>query len=337
MMKRRYSLVSIYCPLLIILLTLCSGGRTPTTQAAPPFTRWAYYVPDDKRAFTSLQAHARALDTVVPDLWRLHEDGRITARMDVAAIRQLRATGVQVMPMVQKISWHDKLPTFWTNRAARTRAAERLTALVVAGNYPGLHFDIEHIPHDAEAALQSFVFDLAARLHARNKLFTIALPAKSAAADWYPEFNYANLGSVADVVVIMAYDHGYAGGEPAPVAPLPWVKSVVQYTVERIPPSKVLLGVPWYGYDWNITTDALASYVSWPAASAWGKGRYDAERHAMTLTYHQGSEYHMVWYENARSISAKNQIAVAYGLRGWAAWRLGYEDPALWKALTPRR
>ena len=36
------------------------------------------------------------------------------------------------------------------------------------------------------------------------------------------------------------------------VAPLPNVRTVLDYAVTAIPPEKILLGVPNYGYDWSL-------------------------------------------------------------------------------------
>ncbi|WFR71357.1 hypothetical protein P9209_20230 [Prescottella defluvii] len=40
---------------------------------------------------------------------------------------------------------------------------------------------------------------------------------------------------------------------------------------------------------------------------------------------------HEVWFENARSVEAKADLARHHGLAGIALWRLGGEDPSIWR------
>ena len=324
--------------LVLVWLILGVVHGQPSTVTAQSDLRWAYYVPDDPRSYRSLAAAHSYLDVVSPDAWRIQPDGSIRNRIQPTVITQMRNWGLSVIPMVQKYRWDDKMRGFFASEPARKRAASDLADLVVGGNYDGIHIDIEHIDGRDGPSLEAFVADLSARLHANGKLVTIALPARTAHQNWNPAFNYARLGVQVDLAVVMAYDHGYAGGQPSPVAPLAWVRDVAAYTASQIPRDKVLLGVPWYGYDWNVSTRRMARYVAFEeVAFRNGEHAYNGEAHAVSLNYMLNGQWHRVWYENVHSVSAKLDVVGEQNLRGWAAWRLGYEDPALWARLGPRR
>ena len=64
--------------------------------------------------------------------------------------------------------------------------------------------------------------------------------------------DYAKLGENADAVFLMTYEWGYTYGPPMAVAPLDKVREVVEYALTRIPPEKIILGIPNYGYDWPL-------------------------------------------------------------------------------------
>jgi spore germination protein YaaH len=49
----------------------------------------------------------------------------------------------------------------------------------------------------------------------------------------------------------MAYDYHRPGTSPGPVAPLAWVEANIQNTLQTVPPEKLWLGIPGYGYRWR--------------------------------------------------------------------------------------
>ena len=66
----------------------------------------------------------------------------------------------------------------------------------------------------------------------------------------------------------MTYDYSWANGPPGSIAPQRWVDRVASYAVSQIPPSKVLLGLAFYGYDWNTTVGGEARALLYPQAEA---------------------------------------------------------------------
>jgi spore germination protein YaaH len=298
--------------------------------------RWAYYVPDDPRSYRSLAARHAYLDIVSPDAWRLQRDGSITSRVQPNVIAQMRAWGLRVVPMIQKWSYGDKMHGFFSSPALRAKAANTLAELVINGKYDGINFDIENIEPRDGPAMEAFFAAVTARVRGAGRLVTTTLPARTQGVQ--ADFNFVRLGRMMDLVVVMAYDYSYSGGAPAPVAPLLWVRSVAAHTVSLIPRGKVLLGVSWYGYDWNRTTRRPAPYVSFgEVAGKAGAHTYDSAVQAPSVRYTAGGQQHIAWYENARSVRAKFDVAAGQGVAGWAAWRLGYEDPAIWSLLSRRR
>ena len=66
----------------------------------------------------------------------------------------------------------------------------------------------------------------------------------------YEGMDYGRLGQAANQVMLMTYEWGYALSEPMAVAPIDKVEQVVRFAVSAIPPDKIFLGIPNYGYDW---------------------------------------------------------------------------------------
>jgi spore germination protein len=323
----------------MVLAVLGAGLAVAAPAQARSYTRWAYYDPRDPRGYASLQAQQRYLDIVSPAYWRIQPNGTVTSSEQPEVVAQMRGWGLRVMPMVQKYSWFDKMHGWITNPAARTRTADQLAALMEAGDYDGINIDIENIYDDDGGYLTAFLDTLADRLRPAGRTITIAVPARTDAQPRaHRAFDYAAMGQRADLVVVMAYDHGYAAGRPAPVAPLAWVGDVLAYTQARIPNEKILLGIAFYGYDWNTTRGGWARYVGVDeVAGILGARGFDPASGSAWLQYRAGRDTHMVYYENWQSVESKLALVVNADVQGWAAWRLGYEDPGVWSLLTPRR
>jgi len=140
---------------------------------------------------------------------------------------------------------------------------------VVEEGYDGFDLDLEGVWPDDRVAYTAFTARLGAALHDRDKLLTVAIPAKTAdtTTGWGGAFEYAALGAHADLFTVMAYEYHGGWGEPGPIAPYDWVQQVAAFATSQIPAEKVLLGLAFYGFDWN-TTSGGGRYLGFPDAAA---------------------------------------------------------------------
>ena len=178
-----------------------------------------------------------------------------------------------------------------------------------------------------------------ARVHRENgKLVTLALASKT--EDRYDgfagPFDYAALAPSFDYGVVMTYDQHYAGGEAGPVASIDWVEKVIKYATQSIPANKLLVGLPFYGYNWNLTYGGWARAMSYDdimhTVFAYGPGiTMDPLSKTPMYTYSAGRNgVHQIWFENSTSLGYKLDLAAKYGLAGWGAWRGDMEDENFW-------
>lgn len=83
----------------------------------------------------------------------------------------------------------------------------------------------------------------------------VSVPAKSAddqKDDWSWPYDYAKIGKYADCVQVMTYDEHGIWGDPGSVASTSFIKSSLQFSVKKIKDNKVIMGIPAYGYDWDV-------------------------------------------------------------------------------------
>ncbi len=138
------------------------------------------------------------------------------------------------------------------------------------------------------------------------------------------------------------YEWGYALSEPMAVAPINKVEQVVRFAVSQIPPEKIFMGIPNYGYDWTLPyikgqsrARSLGNVQAVEQAVQVGAPiRFDAEAQSPHYNYWRERAEHEVWFEDARSIQAKLALAGEYRLRGVSVWNIMRYFPQLWLVLN---
>jgi spore germination protein len=98
--------------------------------------------------------------------------------------------------------------------------------------------DYENLRATDRETFTTFTTRLGKALHAENKIFSIALFAKTTDAGEDQRNvaqDYAAIGETADEVRLMAYDYHWAASGPGPVAPITWVRQVLDCSVSGAP------------------------------------------------------------------------------------------------------
>jgi spore germination protein YaaH len=158
----------------------------------------------------------------------------------------------------------------------------------------------------------------------------------------------------ADAVFIMGYDYRTDGSSNAgSIDPLAGPKYDLTDTVKaytaKISPSKVILGVPYYGRAWSTSSDRLnASTLSgakygYPATPTYGEAldlvaahgrRYDSveqspwtayRKQTCTSTYGCVTAWRELYYDDSTSLRLRYDLVNRTELRGVGIWALGYD------------
>lgn len=242
---------------------------------------------------------------------------------------------------------------FSSERAARILADPNLrTALVESTvrtvrekGYGGVDVDFEYIPEENAGDYADFVAEMNAALEDRP-VFVALAPKYSAEQEGllYRGHDYKRLGAAADYAFLMTYEWGYTYGPPLPVSPINEVRRVIGYAVTGIPPEKLFVGIPNYGYDWKLPyvrgeTKARSLGNVEAVERAYERGaaiEYDEVAQSPFYTYYDRPETyddateHIVWFENARSSEAMLRLVAEFGFEGAGVWSIMKYFPALW-------
>lgn len=131
-------------------------------------------------------------------------------------------------------------------------------------------------------------------------------------------------------MLLMTYEWGYTYGPPMAVAPINKVREVVDYAATRIPPSKIDLGIPNYGYDWTLPYErgksrarTLGNLEAVELAVSEGVPiSFDETAMSPYFFYEKDGLTHEVWFEDVRSYREKFSLLPLYGLRGLGIWQI---------------
>ncbi|MBA3901991.1 MAG: hypothetical protein H0X62_17600, partial [Bacteroidetes bacterium] len=222
-----------------------------------------------------------------------------------------------------------------------------LINLVQARGAHGVNIDFEEMPSSQGSNLTSFIINLCNQMHAAipNSQVSIALPA----VDWGNAFDVAAMSPYIDLFIIMGYDYYWGGSTQAgPTDPLytfdPTVssqnisRSINTYLNKGISNSKLILGLPYYGREWNTTTDVVPSSATSHVAARTYKtirdntsGNYSNPNFylkSMTnyYTYHSGSNWRQCFIIDAFTLGKRYDMVNQRNIGGIGIWSLGGDD-----------
>ncbi len=317
-------------------------ARSVSVSSGPPagtdiLGYWAVWG-NDQAAMTSLARHGTDLAWLCPFWYTLLGDGTLRSREnDHAAV--IAAAAASHDPVLAMINDGSGVQTLLSDAAGRRLATGAVAAMLAANpGLTGVMIDFESLPPSSGSDLTAFVAELRATLPAADLVGVAVGPKVSANETGEGLYQYAALGAVADLVQVMTYDDHNPATAPGPVAPIGWATRVADFAASVIPPNKILLGVPAYGYDWSATGAASSISVAQAFALAQSHGItpvLNATSAADTFTYTDRSGTgHTVWFESPAAVAAMRSLAIRLGLRGLAVWTLGGDSPAFWSALT---
>ncbi len=319
----------------------------PLDTSAPGDGFWVtgYYVDYDRSSLDTVMLNAGHMDQVVIFGYGFDQQGNVTGK-DQDLIRGITSQQKRILlfgNLTDGAFDEDTAHAILTDKAVQDRAIlgilEKTTELGVAG----VQIDFENIPDEDRDAYTEFLRRLATVLHSRNMTLSIAAAAKTSdrTTGWGGATDYAAIGQIVDHFYIMAYDEHWRGGEPGPVASLGWVEKVIRYATGVMPAQKIVLGVPFYGYEWtaepNLGTKTNRAYgsgsmsrrlTSFGANVIWDPV---AGENKATFTTDEGER--IAWYPDQRSLDAKMRLAYQYNLKGIAIWRVGFEPEEWWHQL----
>jgi spore germination protein YaaH len=296
---------------------------------------WAFTGPWDPRSDSSLRANAAHLDAAVTGWIGLDSNTAQPILPSLYPDTAHFATRMKRMAIIT--SWHgDRFHPSSIRLLARddsrlTHAANAIAAHAAAMHYSGLVLDFESLERSDLPALLRVIKTIADSAHARGvSTIVVAIPAADTTA--YPA---RQLATVADFVMPMLYDQHWSTSGPGPISEPDWVRSALAARIAEVGASRIVAALPTYGYRWQAKSGVPAEPVSFADAkrSVVQAGvALERDSRSNTLRAVKAGAWE-IWVTDAELLGKLAHDAERAGVTRIALWRIGQEDPAIWRAL----
>jgi len=301
-----------------------------------------FYVNWDESSLASLERNIDHLDWVIGEWSHLQDpaegSGPLATDIDAPALNFIRATHpqVQVIPMVQNLineKWNPELLAHAIgDETSRQTLISALTSFVEDNKFAGLCVDFEEPQAATRGALLTFIQELHAAFAPKGLIVVQAAPFDD------PDWNYKEFAAVDDYMMLMAYDQHWASSDPGTVAAQDWYERNLANRMRDLVPAKTIIVLGNYGYDWSEGSSEATELTFQEAVissrDSEAKLIFDPVSRTPYFEYDDEDEtHHTVWFLDA--VTAFNEMRAASGFSpaGFAVWRLGSEDPSVWRML----
>ncbi len=251
--------------------------------------------------------------------------------------------------------------------ANRQAAVSSIIAQVRNRGADGVNVDFEGTDSSVAGNFTTFVATLYSALRGNlPQQDYLTVDTYASAASGGTMYDISSLNPNVDAFDVMAYDiTSPSASHSGPVAPLNGMTYADTNTVNGylalVPASKIILGVPYYGYKWSTTSNQ-------PQAATIGSGSADTYSGALgdfacaqQLAQHWDATFASPWaswyspatndpcggnhgswrelyYENSQSLGAKYDLVNGHHLRGIGIWALGYDTghQELWNEIATK-
>lgn len=320
-------IIPFFCVVTALIISLIPGGAGAEGYGPVGFREvWGYMMCGDEKRFRG--------DEPVTDICYFSAGityrGTLTSRVSRPTLPG-KNNGKRRIHLVISILDNAALTHFSLDPEYGVR--DRLVEEIIAqsASFDGIQIDFEAVEPGDGAAFAGFLRLLREGLD-HEKMLSVALPARRKKVN--DAYDYALISSIADRVMVMAYDQHWSASNPGPVASLDWCRAVARYSRSAVPEGKLIIGLPLYGRAWQ--KNGYSRAVRWNDVESIlsrddAKFEYSVDT-GWIITCDEKVAV-VVYFDD---ITATREKLLLY--RGYtdsvAFWRLGMEKSELWGIIT---
>lgn len=265
---------------------------------------------------------------------------------------------------------NDLIMSILDSPTAQTTLTAEIVDIINTHKLDGINIDFEYFGEPDPVykdAFTSFSKQLSAKMKQETPQAHLSLSIMPRAARDPDLYDYPELTKVYDRFIGMSYDYyGQAADIAGPIAPMRGFKDNkyffdVETTYEDyrkyIPAEKIVMGIPYYGWDRAVENGKIINSPTFPsdhadnyaAVISYARGRettdfkktdckWDEVAQETWCWYKKDAVDHQVWLADNKSIQIRFDYAKKQNLGGISIWVLGYDKnyPDLWDMIEQK-
>jgi spore germination protein YaaH len=298
--------------------------------------------------------------------WREWNSQKI---MDLIAQTQIMGAEFSVTIVCQN---NDNIESLLENKDYQEKLIDNILEETKSRKLDGVNIDFEYLGEADPEYRQKFTdFSklLKQKLNADSPKTKLALSIMPRAARDPNLFDFKSLAPVYDKFIGMSYEYAGASSDIATAtAPLKGfsenkfffdITTTYEDYLKTIPKEKIIMGVPYYGWEWAVEEGrqiqsrtfpasgpdsyaAVMSYARAKESTDLKENQCEFDEYAMQpwcwYTNKETGLDHQIWFEDEKSIGIKYDFAREKDLGGIAIWILGYDKDRqeLWNLMRTK-
>ena len=342
------------------LLALCCLFALPGFAQQP---KALLYMTRDAWSVRSFFEHVDKIDILVPTWYAVDSVGLVSGGPNPLVLKTAKEHHLPVMPIIVNDGFNqDDFHKLLANPDAYRKMLAQMIDAAKQNGYVGFQFDFENVNWTDRDALSAMVTVAGEALHSNGLQLSIATVPNAPGhpgeggfsawifSNWRAAYDLAAISKAVDLVCLMTYDQHTRWTAPGPVAGWGWTTENLDYALKTVPPQKLSLGIPLYGYHWfagtpiksadksgdkpNPSAEYIAGQDALDLAKAYdGHIQWDPVDHTAWTYFYRDQMREWLFFTDEHTFRDRYDLVKQRGLQGFCSWVLGQEDPSIWNVL----
>ena len=283
------------------------------------------------------------VDVVSPTWYELkNSNGDINSEYSKSYYEKAKANGYEIWPIITNgIDSTNYSPEdtskMLNSEYSREKFIKNLVEILKEDKVEGINMDFESMKTEDKDLYTQLIREMAPILRKENIKLSI---------DMYfvAYIDRKRVGQASDYVILMGYDQrGSWSSEAGSIAEATWVEKNIESLLNdsKIPPEKIILGVPFYTRLWTEkarTEKPTTTVYTMKDCQEFINDNnltpvWDQDAGQNYAEYSRGDYTYKLWIEDKDSIKRRVETVNKYNLAGITGWRKGLETSDIWQVI----
>ena len=321
-----------------------SSSATPTRprrKAPDNEVRLAFYTNGDPYSYSSLEQHASQITHVCPEwMSMVNGVGDLQIDTDARVSKLAQNKGIALMPLLTNLvgdTWQPEAVENVAHGPAERQEKFIANVLVVLrdAKAAGVVVDWEQLDPTYKKDFTELLEKFADALHRDGRQLWLSV-SPGQEIDY---IDFEELSAHIDRFVALLFDETSDIDSPGPLASRMWFEGWLHVLLEDSDPKQWIIALGSYGYDWVIG-GKKAELISFPEAMSRASNaeidsaEVSAPGYNAYFYYEDNDKEHAVWFLDVVTFLNELREVRKQKAGGFALYRLGTEDTAIWDALA---